>query len=99
MVMNPSDRLARLAVLERCHDGPVPADEVPGAALSFLGRAAAFHALHQRLAVAARVGVARRRRGLKARAAPADVWLSRLTVTLAGHRSAAIALLGRSCGN
>ncbi|MEI6558949.1 MAG: hypothetical protein WCO00_11130 [Rhodospirillaceae bacterium] len=93
MVPSPPDRLVRLAALERRYDGPVPSCELPGASESLRWRIGGLHALHQRLAAAARTGAAGRRRRLTAAALPADSWLSRLTLTLAGHRSVAVALL------
>lgn len=90
-------RLARLAELERRHDGPVPAGELAGESESLRCRMVGLHALHQRLAVAAHAGAARRRRGVPARSVFADSWLSRLTLTLAGHRRAAVAVLEPLC--
>ena len=90
---------ARLAALERRYDGPVPAAELGGESESRLCRIKGLHTLHQRLAEAARIGMARRRRRLTAAGSAADSWLSRLTVTLAGHRQAAVALLGEAVPN
>ena len=94
-----SDSLRRLAELERRYDGPLPAGELAGFSESRLHRVRGLHAFHQRLAVAAGAGAARRRRGLTAVLAPADSWLSRLTLTLAWHRRAAVAALEPLCRN
>ena len=89
--------LARLAELERRYDGPLPADELSDElsdeSESRLCRIKGLLALHQTLAAAARAGAAARRRGLTVAGVPADSWLSRLTLTLAGHRTAAVAML------
>jgi len=99
MSSDSSRRLARLAALERHHDGPVPPEEIAGESESPRCRIAGLHALHQRLAAAARAGAARRRRGLTEAESSADSWLSRLTLTLAGHRRAAVTALEPLCRN
>ncbi len=80
-------RLARLAELELKYDGPIPLEHSRGEGL---------HALHQRLAAAARAGAARRRRCLPVSALFSDRWLARLTLTLAGHRVAALQSSGQA---
>ncbi|WP_029009095.1 hypothetical protein [Azospirillum halopraeferens] len=90
---------ARLADLERRHEGPPPAGAVR---IARLGRTAAavleataVRRHHAALAAEAHRGAARRRAALSAAAAAGDIWLARLALALAHHRTAA---LGRIAG-
>ncbi len=90
MAADSPHRLILFAEWERRYDGPLPADDLPETPACRRGRLEGLHALHQRLAAAARDGAARRRRGLTAAALFSDRWLSRLALTVAGQRAAAI---------
>lgn len=84
--------------LERRHDDAPPRGALRTAVLEGAERhtALAFAALirlHGRLAAEARQGSADRRRALPADRTGGDVWLARLTATLAHHRNSASALI------